>query len=579
MKLIEIQRQYFRYRGNIYYCYKAETDSVLNVRIVHAKDPKNGNELDICGDDINQISPIPEGELGAPYYPASDELPSIETSVPDSMADDITKAMQRLKKAVGGSTVDFVCERLQWTKEQIGEYLFAEQVDAVALAIYNIEARNQAIIIGDQTGIGKGRMAASLIRYAYVHGKKAVFITEKPKLFTDIYRDLSDTGSGNLKPFILASNRKDDKGRVEAAIYETDSDGNILRTIYAPLSLETQHAICSTNEFPDGYDFICTTYSQFSATSDPEKVNKATYKGYVRNQYLKAIAPECIMILDEAHNASGSSEVTDRRTGENTGEIKGSNTFQVISTAVKIAQGVCFLSATFAKTPNNMPLYTFRSCLSETGLADGELIASIKKGGEALQEVISSSLVHEGQMVRREKTYDGIDVRYIYLNNDGADKYGVPDLEKIHCALSDNVTELMRKIIEFERKYINPIIGEIALSLIFQGETVSQDNAKLGVNRVEYFSRAHNIVRQMMLSVKAEAIADHAIRQLKEGKKVVIALSQTFEAMLTDLMEELHVPADSGKHIRCDFGMALVRGLKNTLNYSVKDEKGHSAGK
>jgi len=56
----------------------------------------------------------------------------------------------------------------------------AEQVDAIAVAIYNIEQKGQGCIIGDQTGIGKGRIAAGMIRYAVNSGLKPIFLTEKP---------------------------------------------------------------------------------------------------------------------------------------------------------------------------------------------------------------------------------------------------------------------------------------------------------------------------------------------------------------------------------------------------------------
>ena len=46
----------------------------------------------------------------------------------------------------------------------------AEQVDAIAVAIYNIEERGQAAIVGDQTGIGKGRICAAVIIYAIKSG-------------------------------------------------------------------------------------------------------------------------------------------------------------------------------------------------------------------------------------------------------------------------------------------------------------------------------------------------------------------------------------------------------------------------
>src|SRR6476619_8083734 len=101
--------------------------------------------------------------------------------------------------------------------------LSAEQIDAVAMAIYNIEARGQGMIIGDQTGIGKGRVAAAMIRYAVVQGHKPVFLTEKANLFSDIYRDLSAIGSAHFKPFIVNTKEsktdiKDEEGEV---LYQT----------------------------------------------------------------------------------------------------------------------------------------------------------------------------------------------------------------------------------------------------------------------------------------------------------------------------------------------------------------------
>jgi hypothetical protein len=70
-----------------------------------------------------------------------------------------------------------------------------EQIDAIATAIYAYEEKGNAIIIADQTGVGKGRTAAGLIRYAILElGKKPFFFTEKKHLINDIYRDLYDIG-------------------------------------------------------------------------------------------------------------------------------------------------------------------------------------------------------------------------------------------------------------------------------------------------------------------------------------------------------------------------------------------------
>ena len=48
--------------------------------------------------------------------------------------------------------------------------------------------------------------------------------------------------------------------------------------------------------------------------------------------------------------------------------------------------------------------------------------------------------------------------------------------------------------------------------------------------------------------------------------------------MLQDIMEESGILPDSGKPIRTDFSQGLLRGLKNTLKYSIKGEDGKSQG-
>lgn len=171
MKLIEIQRHFFKLKDdkNVYFCVEADSRNmnVVAVNYIRAnKDftlPENWQEQAtkrISGADLNKIQI--EGGLGMAYNPAS-QIRKLDTQVPDSMGDDTHSALDKLKKAVGGDVTDFVCERLQWSRAEIEERLFAEQVDSVALAIYNMEAREQAMIIGDQTGIGKGRMAACLM--------------------------------------------------------------------------------------------------------------------------------------------------------------------------------------------------------------------------------------------------------------------------------------------------------------------------------------------------------------------------------------------------------------------------------
>ncbi|MDI9872755.1 strawberry notch-like NTP hydrolase domain-containing protein, partial [Flectobacillus roseus] len=147
-------------------------------------------------------------------YPVLSQGQSLDVDTPDSMAFEINQALQNLKQAIGGDVDTFVQGRLKYlTKAALYKALSAEQIDATALAIYNIEAKNQGIIIADQTGIGKGRIAAAMIRYATKQGYRPVFITEKPNLFSDLYRDMDDIGSKSLNPFIV--NARDAKTQIK----------------------------------------------------------------------------------------------------------------------------------------------------------------------------------------------------------------------------------------------------------------------------------------------------------------------------------------------------------------------------
>jgi hypothetical protein len=141
-----------------------------------------------------------KSQLGAAYFPAAGTR-SMKVETPDSMAVETLAAQDELRKYLaanfGSMTVEeYVRRKLAYpTMKILEDALFAEQIDGVAFAIYNIEAKGLGIVIGDQTGIGKGRQAAAIIRYAILRGIVPIFFTEKPNLFSDIYRDLIGIGS------------------------------------------------------------------------------------------------------------------------------------------------------------------------------------------------------------------------------------------------------------------------------------------------------------------------------------------------------------------------------------------------
>jgi predicted RNA methylase len=468
-------------------------------------------------------------ELGMPYVPASSSCFVLNTVVPDSMGFETHSALQRIKEAVGGDIDEYVRIKLNYrTNVELCKALSAEQIDAVAMSIYNIEERGVGMIIGDQTGIGKGRIAASIIRYAVEQGVQPIFITEKANLFSDIYRDLSAIGSSHLIPFIV--NGRESKTDIK------DEDGNI---IYQALPPSDQNRIFEGQRVPRNFHFVVATYSQFNS---PEK--KPT-----KPAFLNAIAEDNIVIMDEAHNSSGSG-----------------NTGNFMQSALSKTRGVVFLSATFAKRPDNMPIYAMKTSIRDASMTRDALIEAITKGGVALQEILASQLVAEGQMVRRERSFEGVEVNYITLEQK----------EQEHRAIADNVTSIIRDIIKFQTTYVDEIVDELDDIAVAEGKQVEirEGTSQAGVDNLPYFSKVFNVINQMLFSIKAEAVAERAIARLKEGRKPVIAFASTMGSFIEQMESEAGLAITDGDTINADFSVVLQKGLDGVLRYTETDTDG-----
>lgn len=468
------------------------------------------------------------GSLGAAYIPASMACNILNTITPDSMDYEIHIAVRKIKADPSvGNFQEYLMKKLNYSSEELCRSLSAEQIDAVVLAIYNIEKKKQGMIIGDQTGIGKGRVAAAMIRYGRLTGLKPIFLSERPNLFSDMYRDLVDIGSSDLVPFII-------NGR-EAKTHVKDQDGNI---VYEALAKTEQEDVLRKKKVPQKYDYVMATYSQFNS---PEKK-------YVKPDFLLSIARNNILIMDEAHNASGSS---------NTGEF-----MQKVLAATK---GVTFLSATFAKRPDNMPIYAMKTAMSETNMSNEQLVDAITAGGVALQEVLSSQLVSEGQMIRRERSFEGVEVNYISLD----------DKAEEHIAVADNVTEIIRDIIKFQEDFISEMVDD--LDDIVAGEYGEVEERKgtkgAGVDMPPMFSKVFNLINQMLFSIKAASVAERAIERLREGKKPIIAFASTMGAFLEQMENEKGEPVGNGDTIISDFKEVLMRALRGVMRYTVTKPK------
>jgi hypothetical protein len=463
-----------------------------------------------------------------PYRPLS-RVPGGNTLTPGAMANELEEALNQLKGEVGDIDT-YVMGRLKYNSiEDLSSAFYAEQVDGIGMSVFNIE-NGDAVIIGDQTGVGKGRIAAGIISYAVENGFIPVFITKSANLFTDIYRDLMGIGRGQYVPFIM--NRAYD-GQV-TKVYKPNTD----EVMYSASNDEID-SVLKTNRLPEKAQIVLSTYSQFN--TDGRDLNK-------RN-FLLSLGSRAIFIMDESHTASGVSNV---------GKF-----FQEF---VMGAKGGVYLSATFAKRPDNLPIYAMKTVLREANMTYEELINAITAGGPALQEIISSQLSESIQFTRRQLNMENTERNWYVLGDEDPESFFYnPELGKQLKKDYDGVTKIMHDIIEFQRDHVAPVMKAKDEEVKVEGgqTELRRGTVDMGVTNTPYFSKVFNVVDQLLVAVKVKHSIPLIIEELKAGRKPVVALKSTMEAMIGDLDLEMN------EELELDFRHVLMRGLNGVMRYTV----------
>jgi hypothetical protein len=570
------------------------------------------------------------------YNAASVLCNSLDTVVPSAMSFEQKKFNEKLMAAVGD--VDkFVADRLKYdTVDELCNFFGKEQIDAIATAIYQHEVTGDSIIVADQTGVGKGRIAAGLIRYGILGLKKIpIFFTEKPHLISDIYRDLINIGFDTGVPYknrvetktkgkeysdkeieelIFADLKENDdiqvdydfddeikdvskflrdeanedtlaeivelysqmllesggeESRVSYQLNPNYKQGSIEalksgRTIVKPLLLNSpmkvkdtdgnilyesnnseQNEIFKSNIIPSEYKLIATSYSQISSpytTKDKKQVLKDKVKTLLK--YSK----DTVLILDESHNASGM-----RPDGSK------SNTAEMMFKLVKNSAMTTFLSATYAKRADNMPLYALTTAIREAGLSEKDLIGAFVKGGNALQEATSAELVRNGELLRREKAISG-KTTYEYM--DESSEAGLNQISKL-----DTIAMLFKKVRLFETEIAEKINAES------KGRGIEKGTVKFAGNTGRFGFLLFNF---FIIGLKVRQTADQAIKNLKEGKKPVIAIGNTMESAFNKMQKTFMLNAGksdfykTGEAMPNDFKLYCAYLLKYTFRIKVE---------
>jgi flagellar motor switch/type III secretory pathway protein FliN len=382
-----------------------------------------------------------------PYVSAS-RLGQAETMVPKHLEEPTKSALSRMAKKFG-DVDERVAVEVGFSKKHLSKVLAPEQIDAIALETHAEERNKKGFLLGDMTGIGKGRTLAAMALRQINSGKNVVFLTQKDSNIRDLFRDFSDLGVSTKDfNFTIFNNNtsfdvedpelgeitvKNDSPeelmemiRLRQPSY--DDEGNPVYDEDGNIQYEN-HYRWPERENGEPINIIFATYSQFSKALDKCKSEiDRTKIGFINN----AIDENTALILDECQSAAGQS-----------------NTGRNMKSAVDAAGLVRYSSATHLKRASSTPVFNplFPEHMSEEEVKD-----IMEKGGENIQEVVSSMLARDGVFLRREHDnsaleYDTVrDVKNEDRNKQFVD-YLSPILSEL-CYLSGDVNRRIQNDIE-----------------------------------------------------------------------------------------------------------------------------------
>lgn len=425
------------------------------------------------------------------YQPASQSA-SLGTLIPKNMAAPIRDALENLREKHGDIDA-FVAKELGYkdAAELAGRFA-GEQVDAIALAIDNM-SRGAGFITGDQTGIGKGRVNAAIIRWAKRNGKTPVFVTMKPELYADMIRDLNDIGEAGFNP--LPTNTLHGKKAI------TLPDGGKLKS---PSNLDKVIAKAISQGKLEGFDGIFTTYAQLASSNG---------KDTPRRELLRSLNENTVLILDESHNAGGSDKGKYKK--KDTAKSTGSFLRERIAES---PNGVFYSSATYAKRPDVMSLYAKTDMQHAVEDLD-QLTEIMSRGGIPMQQAVATMLTQAGQYIRREKSFEGATV----------DTAPAP----VDMKVAERTAGIMGRIMAFDTAREGDI-KNIEKQLAGSGEAVLADGSigKQGMHSTGFSSIMHNLIGQYTLSMKADAAVEAAAKAVERGEKPVITVANTMGSFI-----------------------------------------------
>jgi hypothetical protein len=425
-------------------------------------------------------------------YVAFSNVSEPTTMIPANLSGPVYEALTQIR-VDHGDIDEYVAGQMEYPVDDLGRYFSAEQIDALAM-IFAATEKKLGFLLADQMGVGKGRVLAGFARRERLQGRIPMFITVTDNLFSDfLERDISAIDSRHLfqNPLIVNDESK-----------TVDAEGKVIvRALKRPEY--RRHA--ELGELPEGTDIILLTYSQLARRHETHLTSR-----YMRT--LCANYPISLM-LDESHKGAGASHTSE-------------NLAAMINGLDHTGGSTVYSSGTPIKGAKNLSLY--RKILPQ-GVNPDELLDAVMSDPISLQEALNYEIAAQGCLISRELDNTGIEKEFIvsrYLERNEVIADQLSDILSAMNFMSGDVKKIVKKLNKnFEKELTSIPAGERA-------------GARMGATSMNFGSRMHALVNQMLLALKSQEVVDLAIEALEAGKKPIIALMRTGESMLSDYVSE-----------------------------------------
>ncbi|WP_334043587.1 strawberry notch-like NTP hydrolase domain-containing protein [Burkholderia ambifaria] len=447
------------------------------------------------------------------------------TMIPANLSGPVFEALAQIKSE-NGDIDEFVARELEYAVNDLPKYFSPEQIDALAM-ICSASSRNLGFLLADQMGVGKGRVLAGFARRERLHGRVPMFVTVTDNLFSDfLERDIASIDSRHLfqAPLIVNNESK-----------TVDSDGNIVvRSMKRP----EYRAHAEEGRLPEGTDLIMLTYSQLSRQ----------HEKHLTSRYMRALCASypISLILDESHKGAGASNTSENLAAMINGlELTGGN--------------IVYSSGTPIKGAKNLSLY--RRILP-AGVNPDELLDAVLSDPISLQEALNYEIAAQGCLISRELDNTGIEKEFV-----------VSRYVKRNEEVADQLSEILSAM-NFISGDVRKVVGKLNREFEKQLEKIPEEQRagqRMAATSVNFASRMHALVCQMLLAMKAREIVDLTIEAIEANEKPIIALQRTGESMLADyLTENSAAYDDSEDRVQKDFGGVTLEKPINFRDYLHK---------